>query len=86
VYQVVLADGPRRFFEKADAELQRRLDRAFEQLKVDPRRHANIRPLKGKLAGAFRYRVGDYRVVYRIHEQTKVVAVITIAHRRGVYG
>jgi mRNA-degrading endonuclease RelE of RelBE toxin-antitoxin system len=34
------------------------------------------------LAGHFRYRVGDWRVVYAINETAQTVSVITIAHRR----
>lgn len=40
-------------------------------------------PLRGEFQGLFRYRVGDYRIVY-----TKVpdgVLVLRIGHRREVY-
>ena len=67
------------------AQLQQRLDRCFEQLKVDPRRHPNIKPLKGTLAGYYRYRVGNYRVVYYINDQDSQVVIAVIAHRSDVY-
>lgn len=85
MYAVTLARPARRFYENADAPLQRRLDRCFEQLKRTPRRHPNVKALKGQLAGLFRYRIGDYRVVYRIDEAGGVVIVTVIAHRRDVY-
>ncbi|WP_423213202.1 type II toxin-antitoxin system RelE family toxin [Planktothrix agardhii] len=44
-----------------------------------------MKPLKGELAGYYRYRVGDYRVVYSINEEKKQIIVIVIAHRRQVY-
>ena len=40
-------------------------------LKTDPRSHPNIKQLKGDLAGYYRYRVGDYRVVYDIDDEQK---------------
>ena len=54
-------------------------------LKTDPHIHPNIKQLKGDLAGYYRYRVGDYRVVYYIDEEQKQVVVTIIAHRREVY-
>ena len=85
MYRVSLADHARGFFEAADAPLQRRLDRCFDQLKVTPRRHNNVKALRGNRAGSFRYRVGDWRVIYRIEESEQVVVVTDIAHRREVY-
>jgi mRNA interferase RelE/StbE len=37
------------------------------------------------MAGAFRYRIGDLRVVYSINDQSVTVFVITIAKRSDVY-
>lgn len=85
-YNVVLSQRARRFFERSDAPLQRRLDRCFDQLKLTPRHHSNVKALTGELGGFFRYRVGDYRVVYAIDESTRAVEVIIIAHRSQAYG
>jgi mRNA interferase RelE/StbE len=85
MYEVILADLARRFFERADAPLQRKLDRCFDQLKRDPRHHGNIKPLKGDFAGYRRFRVGDWRVIYRIEDAPRTVIVLAIAHRRDVY-
>ncbi len=40
-----------------------------------------------KLAGreAWRIRVGDYRVIYEIHDRILQVIVVTVGHRREVY-
>jgi mRNA-degrading endonuclease RelE of RelBE toxin-antitoxin system len=45
----------------------------------------NIKALKGKLAGSYRYRVGDLRIVYTINDQAVTEFVITIAKRGDVY-
>jgi mRNA interferase RelE/StbE len=58
---------------------------AFRRLERDPRRHNNIKRLTGKFAGYYRYRVGDWRVVYRIVDDAKQVQVLSSAHRRDVY-
>ena len=43
------------------------------------------KPLKGSLAGLWRYRIGDYRVVARIEDGRLLVLVVKISHRREVY-
>lgn len=84
-YTVGLSQKAKRFFEQADAPLQRKLDRCIDQLMIDPRRHPNIKVLSGAYAGFSRYRVGDYRVVFEGDEGTQTVEIVVIAHRREVY-
>jgi mRNA interferase RelE/StbE len=85
MHDVNLTAEARRFYERADAPLQRKLDRCFDGLKETPTKHPNVKLLKGRLAGLSRFRVGDYRVVYLINESARTVTVVTIAHRRDVY-
>jgi mRNA interferase RelE/StbE len=41
--------------------------------------------LHGELAGYFKYRLGDYRIVYTFNTKTSTVEVVAIEHRQGVY-
>ena len=41
--------------------------------------------LTGNLSGLWRYRVGDYRVICKIHDDTICVLVLDVGHRRDVY-
>lgn len=65
--------------------MAKKLVRCFENLGQDPRTHPNIKTLKGDLIGFYRYRVGDYRVIYKIKEQQKEVVVLDIRHRSEAY-
>ena len=85
MYKVDLSTNAQEFYRKADRPLARKLARCFEQLEKEPRQHSTIKPLKGNLAGHYRYRVGDYRVIYRIDDQDHSVFVLKIAHRSEVY-
>jgi mRNA interferase RelE/StbE len=85
MYHVELSRSARRFFERANATLQRRLDGCFDKLKAEPHEGGSIKRLTGKLAGRFRYRVGDHRVIYRIDEEEVKVFVLKIAHRSEAY-
>jgi mRNA interferase RelE/StbE len=49
----------------------------------DPRRFG--KPLAGDLAGLWRYRVGDYRLVAAFEDDRLVVLVLRVGHRREVY-
>lgn len=41
--------------------------------------------LSGPLAGYWRYRVGDYRLICEIKDDVLIVVVLEIGHRREVY-
>ena len=41
--------------------------------------------LVGNLSSYYRYRVGDYRVIYEIFNDEVVVVVIKIKHRKNIY-
>ena len=49
----------------------------------DPRRFGKA--LAGDLAGLWRYRVGDHRIVAKIEDGRVLVLVLRVAHRREVY-
>ena len=47
--------------------------------------HRVGKPLKLGLAGLYSARRGDYRVIYRIDDQHRLVDVVAIEHRSDVY-
>ncbi|HQF40678.1 MAG TPA: type II toxin-antitoxin system RelE/ParE family toxin [Opitutaceae bacterium] len=50
----------------------------------DPRRFG--KPLKAELAGLWRYRVRDYRILCQIKDEVLLVLVVSVGHRRNIYG
>ena len=42
-------------------------------------------PLRGKLKGLFKLRVGDYRIIYEIDWNQKIIYVLAIGHRKDIY-
>lgn len=85
MFEVILAPDAQAFYQAANQPLARKLARCFLQLEREPRKHNNIKRLAGGMSGLLRYRVGDWRVIYRIDEQARRVFVLDIAHRREVY-
>ena len=49
----------------------------------DPRRFGKA--LRGELAGLWRYRAGDYRMICSLKEGQMLVLVLRVGHRRDVY-
>jgi len=84
MFEVLLSPEAQSFFAAAERPLARKLARCFAQLEREPRRHNNIKRLSGKLAGHLRYRIGDWRVIYRIDDQENRILVHSIAHCREV--
>lgn len=62
---------------------KRRVVSAIEALAADPPPEG-VRKLVGA-ADAFRIRVGDYRILYRVAEGIVTVFVIRIDHRKDAY-
>jgi mRNA interferase RelE/StbE len=42
-------------------------------------------PLKGNLKGLYRYRIGEYRVIYVIDQAEKKIIILKVNHRRKIY-
>lgn len=55
---------------------------AIDDLKSDPE---SGKKLKDKLFGKYSYRVGVYRIIYKINKSNNTVYVIIAGHRSTVY-
>ena len=54
-----------------------------ERLGVDP--FSFGKPLRYSWNGHKSLRVGDYRIIYRIKEEEKIVLIVAIKHRKEAY-
>jgi mRNA interferase RelE/StbE len=57
----------------------------YPVLRNNPFFGPNIKKLKGKYKEIYRFRLGDYRLLYKIEEQKVIVFIIDIEHRKDVY-
>jgi mRNA interferase RelE/StbE len=81
-YRLLYLPGAEKDIRQLPAVVARRLRSGLERLGDDPRLG---KPLHGSLAPFWSYRVGDYRVVYEIHETEVYVLVVMVGHRREIY-
>ena len=72
-----------RDLKKLPEPVRQRLQPHIELLATDPRPPGVVK-LEGTEKG-YRIRIGDYRVLYEIHDAVLRVAVVKVGHRRDVY-
>ena len=51
----------------------------------DPFYGPNIKKLIGNLDGFYRYRVGNYRLVYTVNEEENMIFLSELVHRKDAY-
>lgn len=54
----------------------------IEELREDP---LIGKPLSRGLAGRFSYRVGVYRIIYRVRKKDRMIEIISAGHRSTIY-
>ena len=69
--------------EAIDKPIRQRLRNAIQMLSENPRRPGVI-ALQGTPNG-YRVRVGDYRILFSVHDDVIEVRVFKVGHRRQVY-
>ena len=82
-YHVDIAPAAQRQLRKLDPHARRRVQAAIELLADDPRPPAAKMLVNSD--GAWRVRVGDYRVIYDINDGRLTILVLSAAHRREIY-
>jgi len=80
-YRVLLHPRAARFLEKADASVRDQVKQSLRDLENSPERKGE----RLKHSQFWRVRVGDYRAIYEIDEERKMVIILFIGHRRDVY-
>ena len=80
-YEVIFTDTSRKQFKKLEKDVQERIIKALERIRIRPEAHVK------KLVGdpGYRLRVGEYRVIIDIEKDELIILVIKIGHRKNVY-
>jgi len=85
MYFVDLSQRAQKFLDKLDSQIKERVEKTLKRLEN------NSVPSDAKFIGRengekiFRYRIGDYRALYSIDENKKIILVIKIDKRPTVY-
>lgn len=85
-WTVEFDDRARKELRKLAPETQKAiLGYLRERVAASPNPRDFGKPLRMNLAGLWRHRVGDYRLVCRIEDNRLVVLVLQVGHRRESY-
>jgi mRNA interferase RelE/StbE len=82
-YEIIIKPAAEKSLDRISKPIRTRIADALERLRDNPRPPGVV-----KMSGAenlWRIRIGDYRVVYEIHNDRLVVLVLRVAHRKDVY-
>ena len=81
-YRIILPKSVQKELDRLPDDVTYRILARLADLENNPR-PSDVKKLKGR--NAWRIRVGDYRVIYEIHDRELQILVITVGHRREVY-
>ncbi|MSU71772.1 MAG: type II toxin-antitoxin system RelE/ParE family toxin [Opitutus sp.] len=83
-YTVFLAQPAQKFLSRLTDRTQRaRFERVIDSLAENPRPHG-CQPLHG-MRGAYRVRIGGFRILYQIEDDRLIILVTDIGTRGQIY-
>jgi mRNA interferase RelE/StbE len=76
-----------KYFKKLDKKRRRKVKEKLLALsrQQNPLENIQVKALTGELKGFYRLRVGDYRIIFALLEEEKVIAVVNIFPRGNAY-
>lgn len=82
-YEVRFAPAAKRELKKLDRTAQRKIVKKLGELEKNPR-PSGVEKLSQD-PRFWRVKAGDYRVVYTIEDNSKIVVVVVVRHRKEAY-
>jgi len=83
-YKVIVHEDAKKELGKLAPEVARRITKKIKEHLIKAPADLGV-PLQGEFAGLYRYRVGDWRVIYSIAFARETVIILRVEHRRTVY-
>lgn len=81
-YQLYIPKSVAKAIQRIPNPWQNRIVKALDAIAVNP---FYGEKMMGKLADKRKIRVWPYRIIYRIDEKSKIVIVVEVGHRQGIY-
>jgi mRNA interferase RelE/StbE len=82
VYRIEISYAAHKQIRDLPARTVERINEAIAKLATEPR-PPGVRKLLGEKA--YRIRVGNYRILFKIDDETRLVRVYRVKHRREAY-
>lgn len=75
----------RNYYSRMGRQYQKQVKEAIQELERDPFACKNAKRLHGQLEGLYRYRVGKFRMIFRIVPEAGEVRILAVASRGDIY-
>lgn len=85
MYFIELSQEAQRFLDKSDLNLRKRIEKTLKRLEDNPVPSDSKFIGRDKGEKVFRFRIGDYRALYKLKEKDGLILVIKIDKRSKVY-
>jgi mRNA interferase RelE/StbE len=82
MYKIKLTAKARNELKKLSQKNQLSIGYIIEELKDNP---FSGKPLARELIRRYSYRVGVYRIIYKVNKKDKIVTIISAGHRATIY-
>jgi mRNA interferase RelE/StbE len=86
LYSVEISQQSQKFLEKLDKHIKERIEERLRKLAQEPVPSDAKFIFRDNTDKVFRYRIGDFRALYKVKENEKIVLVAKIDKRPRVYG
>lgn len=80
-YEVIITQRAKKDIRKLDRVVKKKLRKYLERFSKAP--FGNSKKLVGSKQGSYRYRIGNYRVIFDI-VRNKII-ILRVGHRREIY-
>ena len=84
MYNIRALKAATRELERLDKPVARRIAERINWL-AENLDDIRPEPYKGDLAGLYKFRAGDYRVIYQILHDEKIIVIHEVGHRSEIY-
>jgi mRNA interferase RelE/StbE len=84
MYQIVFLPNALGDLSKLDKSIAKRIINRIEWFSGNIGNTPPI-PLKSRLSGFYKLRIGDWRVIYEISKKTETVFIHKVGHRKDIY-
>lgn len=86
-WKIRVSSDAEKYYRKLDKKLRKRIRDSLFNLseRENPLEHPQVKALTGDLRGFYRLRVGNYRIIFALVEESKMIAVVNIFPRGDAY-
>ena len=84
MYTITITNSALKELQSLQKAVVKKIEISISSLALNPR-PSGAKKLKGNNENLYRIRSGDYRVIYSVNDEIKIVDIRRIGHRKDIY-